>query len=382
MIHASLITNEFIKKKYGLITCVPCSLLKPLINQSIMDSNLNYISSVSEGEAVGIAVGSTLAGKIGVVMLQNSGLGNIVNPVVSLTNTYRIPVLFIISLRGEPNTNEAIQHKIMGSITHKMLDLINIYHENLNDSQDNITLLIDRINQKMINNNYPSALIIKRGNFHSCELTNKEDNFFKYRGHHYVEMINSNYSLSRKLAIKEISSLFKKDDLVISATGGISRELFSFNDRPENFYMQGSMGTTTAIGFGISIIKPEKSVIILDGDGSLLMRMGSLATVGYYKPSKFLHVVLDNEAYATTGGQVSSSKQTDFAKVAIAAGYKQSVTVDTVELIQEYWKKFYNTPGPSMLHIKINNKTDKKANRPDKSPEEIRDRFMASINGN
>jgi len=377
MINPKNLTDELRQCDIGLITCVPCSLLKPLINQSIMDPHLSYISAVSEGEAVGIAVGSSLTGKMGVAMLQNSGLGNIVNPVTSLTNIYRIPVFFIISLRGDPERKEAIQHKIMGAITYDVLKLLNIYYEEL--QANSVVNLMKNLHKRMISTQYPVALIVKRGLIHSCDLTREERNISFSEGKYFSETINDNYLLSRHCAIKKLSELLNKEDLVISATGGISRELFSFNDRPENFYMQGSMGTTAAIGLGISLQKPHKSVVILDGDGSLLMRMGSLATIGYYKPARFIHIVLDNESYQTTGGQNSVSTRADFARIAIAAGYQQSVTIDRKELLQKYWNKFYNMKGPSLLHIKLNKETIKKPNRPDITPEDIRDRFMAAI---
>lgn len=379
MINASDFTDELIRRNFGLVSCVPCSLLKPLINQTIMDKNLFYISAVSEGEAVGIAVGSSLAGKTGVVMLQNSGLGNIVNPVTSLTNIYRIPVLFIISLRGEPGIKEAIQHKIMGKITNNLLELMNIHYENFPEFKDQVVISLEKLQQRMIEHLLPTAFIVRKNKIQACELSKNILPLTSLNSNYHNEIKHNSDRPTRQRVIKEISKLIKEDDLIISATGGISRELSTECDRPGNFYMQGSMGTTAAIGLGVALIRPDKSVIVLDGDGSVLMRMGSLATVGYYNPTKYIHVVLDNESYETTGGQYSVSSRADLSKIATSAGYRRSVTVSNIEALQDYWQQFYNESGPSFINVKVKKENSQKVKRPSLTPEQICKRFMSAI---
>jgi len=368
--------------KVGLFTGVPCSLLKPLINHVILDDSLRYVSAVSEGEAVGIAAGSSLTGRIGVVMLQNSGLGNTVNPITSLTNIYKIPCLLIISHRGDPEgKKDAVQHTIMGRITGEMLDLLGVYRQNFPSELAEVGPTVERAFSRMQRDSLPAAFVLKRD-----VVTPFNPNFLARHLERTPGMVVQNdecprVALTRREAIAEIAALLHERDLVVSATGKISRELFTCCDRPGNFYMQGSMGTTAAIGLGVALNRPERQMVILDGDGAVLMRMGSLATVGYYQPSHYLHVVLDNASYDSTGGQQSVAPAVSFPDVAVAAGYRRAVTVYSLGALRDYWQRFRQEEGPSMLHVKALKGADKSLGRPSWTPEEIRDRFMESVNG-
>jgi phosphonopyruvate decarboxylase len=381
MIDAREFLDALKQRNVGLFVCVPCSLLKPFINHVIVDDALRYVSAVSEGEAVGIAVGSTLTGKTGVVMLQNSGLGNIVNPVTSLTNIYRIPCLIIVSQRGEPGMTDAIQHSIMGRITGELLDLLDIHRQHFPKTADAVGPAVGRAFDHMRGSGLPSAFVVKRG------MVEAFDPEFPLRklDRQQTELCTlgepPDITLSRKEAIKQIIDLSDARDLVVSATGMISRELFAYGDRPANFYMQGSMGTAAAIGLGVALNRPDRRMIVLDGDGAVLMRMGSLATVGYCQPRQFLHVVLDNESHDTTGGQPTASPAVDFPGVALASGYRRAATVYGLETLRGCWARFYSLEGPSLLHIKVLKGGDKRIGRPTRTPEGIRDRFMGSVNG-
>jgi len=364
----------------GLFTGVPCSLLRPLINYVISIQDLRYVNAVSEGEAVGIAVGSSLTGRIGVVMLQNSGLGNTVNPVTSLTNIYKIPCLLVVSHRGDPEgKKDAVQHTIMGRITNDLLDLLAVYRQDFPTKSAEVSSAVDRAFFHMRRESLPSAFVLKRdvvAPFNPNFSTRDSDRTLG------VAIQNSEpprVILHRREAIAEIADLLHERDLVVSATGKISRELFTSSDRPGNFYMQGSMGTTAAIGLGVALNRPERQMVILDGDGAVLMRMGSLATVGYCQPSRYLHVVLDNTSYDSTGGQPSAASAISFPRVAVAAGYRRAVTVYGLEALRDYWKQFSQEEGPSMLHVRVLKGDREDLPRPSWTPEEIRDRFMRSI---
>jgi phosphonopyruvate decarboxylase len=381
MIDAQEFLDALKQRDVGLFACVPCSLLKSLINHVIVDDTLRYVSAVSEGEAMGIAVGSTMAGKVGVVMLQNSGLGNIVNPVASLTNIYHIPCLIIVSQRGEPGKADAIQHSIMGHITGKLLDLLDVHRQDFPKTTDAVGPAVERAFDHMRLTGLPSAFVVRRGMVKAFDTKFPLQRLDRPHAKLYTLSESLAITLPRKEVIRQIVDLLDVRDLAVSTTGMTSRELFAYGDRPANFYMQGSMGTAAAIGLGVALNRPDRKVIVIDGDGAVLMRMGSLATVGYCQPSHFLHIVLDNESYDTTGGQRTASPAVDFPGVGLASGYRRAATVYSLETLRECWSKFYPLEGPSLLHVKVLKGGDKHTERPNWTPEEIRDRFTASVNG-
>jgi len=382
MIDASEFLNEVKKYNIGLFSGVPCSLLQPIINKVITGDNISYISAVSEGEAVGIAAGSSLSGRLGVVMLQNSGLGNIVNPITSLTNIYKIPCLIIVSHRGDPESEkDAVQHEIMGRITEDLLDLLGIYKQSFPDKESIIEASVNKAFSIIRKTSLPVAFILKKKHLESFNVDFQVSNSQKAPGQLIVNREPSRVVLSRSQIIEDIARALDERDLVVSAAGLISRELFCAYDRPGNFYMQGSMGTTAAIGLGIALNRPERRVIILDGDGSVFMRMGSLATVGHYGPSSYIHIVIDNSCYDTTGGQESCSNTVSFSHLAVFSGYRRAVTVFSSEAMLKYFRQFQEEKGPSMLHVKIRKGMDNKPGRPTLSPEQIKNRFMEFMKG-
>ncbi len=382
MIDVSEFLNAVRQYNVGLFSCVPCSLLKPLINYTISDRELHYVCAVSEGEATGIAAGSSLTGRIGIVMLQNSGLGNIINPITSLINIYKIPCLFIVSHRGDPDSGkDAVQHTIMGKITYDLLDQVGVYYQDFPSESSEIKTAVDKAFAYMQKRSLPAAFILKKNTIASHDLGIVETCRDKIQGDIILSGEETRVILTRKEAITAIVDLLDEQDLVVSATGMISRELYSCNNRLGNFYMQGSMGTTAAIGLGVALNKPEKNIVIVDGDGSILMRLGSLATVGYSRPRNYLHIVLDNACYDSTGGQESVSSSVSFPDFAVAAGYRRAATVYSQKTLCKFWQIFASEEGPSMLHVKIRKEPSTSLGRPSLTPEEIRDRFMESING-
>lgn len=380
MIDACEFIDAVQRYKVGLFSGVPCSLLKPLINHVILDDTLHYVSAVSEGEAVGIAAGSSLTGHIGVVMLQNSGLGNTVNPITSLTNIYKIPCLLIISHRGDPEgKKDAVQHTIMGQITNDVLDLLGVYRQNFPSEPAEIGPAVGRAFSRMQRDLLPAAFVLKRDVVEPYDPDFPTGHLDRTPGTVFQSNEQPRVTLTRREVIAGIAALLGGRDLVVSATGKISRELFTCCDRPGNFYMQGSMGTTAAIGLGVAFNRPERQVVILDGDGAVLMRMGSLVTVGYYQPPHYLHVVLDNASYDSTGGQQSVAPAVSFPSMAVAAGYRRAVTVYSLAALRDCWQEFRKEEGPSMLHVKVLKGADKNLGRPTWTPEEIRDRFVESV---
>ncbi len=378
MIDAHDFLERIQKEDVGLATGVPGSLLSPLTNHIVDFDNLGYINAVSEGEAIGIAAGSSLSGKIGIVLIQNSGLGNIVNPVTSLTNVYKIPFLLIVSHRGAPGKRpDAAQHAIMGKITNSLIDLIGIYRQDFPSNHSAINTAVSNAFDFMRNESLPAAFVLKRDVLRSYEYHEKPNDGDYELG----VLVSSAESPTVSLSIRDSIELLSLDqDICVSTTGIISRELFQVCDRPLNFYMQGSMGTAAALGLGVALNKPNRKVAVFDGDGSILMRLGSLATVGYHKPANYVHVVLDNEMYASTGGQPSAAPAVCLSDVAIASGYRRAITVYGADSLSYYWNQFRHDEGPSLLHVKVKRIADKMPPRPTLSPPEIANRFAESIN--
>ena len=378
MINPNEFLNAVSSYNIGLSSGVPGSLIMPLTNCIVQDDNMHYVSAVSEGEAVGIAAGSSLVGETGIVLIQNSGLGNIINPVTSLTNTYGIPFLLIVSHRGDPQgKQDAAQHEIMGNVTHSLIDLVGIYSQVFPSESADILPAISRAFDHINNQLLPAAFVLKRDSLNPFDIVKQTNDLKILPG----TLIKNNESTKGSLTLRDaIGSLSFGKDLVISTTGIISRELFHICDRPQNFYMQGSMGTAAALGLGIALSRPKRQISILDGDGSLLMRLGSLATIGYYQPSNYLHVVLDNESYASTGWQPSVSPAVSFSDLAIASGYRNAVTVYDAESLIDYWQQLHDEVGPSLLHVKISKDRIKAMpSRPALTPKEIANRFRQNV---
>ena len=182
--------------------------------------------------------------------------------------------------------------------------------------------------------------------------------------------------MTRFESIKIIREAFGDNDAFVATTGKIGRELFTLGDTKNQLYVVGSMGCAAGIGFGIQHVKPDQRVIVLDGDGSALMKMGTLATIGHYKPAHFIHIILDNEVYESTGGQRSVSSTVDFCQIAAACGYKQCYRVNThYDLIHDI-NAAKESQGPSLIHIKVSSSSDSSLGRPTLEPFQVKERFM------
>ena len=358
--------KEFILflKENGIqsFTGVPCSVFKEVINY--LEKNDNYIPATSEGEAMGIAAGVALSKNIPAVIMQNDGFGNAINPLSSLNKLYELPALLIISWRGEPEKKDAPQHKWMGKTIIDLLRIFQIEYLILNDdlkSQKNpICSIINRVK----NENKICALICKK------DLFEKE----KYEDSTYKKEL-----LSREEAIKIILGGIEDNTPIISTTGKISREIYKNKDRKNNFYMLGSMGCASSIAFGFYQNKQEK-IVVIDGDGAVLMKMGTLATIGAHHPKEFLHICLDNESYESTGGQTTITKKIELSKITRAVNYKVVETINNKEGIKKFLRQWNLNPELSFLHIKVKNKTDEKLGRPKETPVDIRNRLWESLN--
>jgi len=382
MIQSQDFISECISHGYTFYTGVPCSFLKPLINYVIQSPDVDYIAASSEGEAVGIAAGAYLSGNKAVVMCQNSGLGNMVNPLTSLNFPFRIPMLLITTLRGELGLNDEPQHELMGQVTGELLETLHIQWDFFPDVPEKIGMVLDRAETEMAKTSLPFALIMKKGSVDKTDLAydyTKNNQFLAVPEGKFMNSPESR--MSRFESIRIIRETFCDDDAIVATTGKIGRELFTLGDTENQLYVVGSMGCAAGVGFGIQHVKPNQRVVVLDGDGAVLMKMGTLATIGNNKPARFIHVVLDNEAYESTGGQQSVSPTVDFCHIAAACGYRKCYRVETKHDLIHAIRAVKENPGPSLIHVKVSPGSDSSLERPTLKPFQVKERFMRFLSG-
>ncbi|MFZ0717915.1 phosphonopyruvate decarboxylase [Mycobacterium sp.] len=379
-IHAGDFVDEARGRGYNCYAGVPCSFLTPFINYVINDRTLGYVSAANEGDAVAIAAGTWIGGGRGVAMMQNSGLGNAISPLTSLTHTFRIPVLVICTHRGRPGIKDEPQHTLMGRITETMFDTIEIPWTTFPDHRAAIPPALEKI-EHAAQSRSAFGLILRGGVIAPCPLRPAAPTppppaaTIEGRGHVLAVADRP----SRQQALEVICAASQEaSQVVIATTGYTGRELSAIADRPNHLYMVGSMGCASSLALGLALARTDLQVIVADGDGATLMRMGNLATVGAYAPPNLTHVLLDNEAHDSTGGQSTVSARVDFAGVAAACGYRRVLRTDsTTEL-----EGFLGAPageGARFAHLKIRTGTSDGLPRPALKPPEVLERLMSHI---
>ena len=356
--------NALKKKGFDFFSGVPCSFLKSLINYAINEGS--YVMAANEGDAVAICAGAALGGKKSVVLMQNSGLGNAVSPLTSLNAIFRIPVLGFVSLRGEPDLNDEPQHELMGVITDKMLEAMKIDYAFLSANESEALKQLDAADT-CIKQGKSYFFIVRKETFSKVALINDKAKEAAPPLFQKTEMLRS---------VKEGAG---PDSLYLATTGFTGRELYELGDDPNNLYMVGSMGCISSLALGLSLSQPERPVVVLDGDGSLLMRMGSLAVNAFYKPRLMFHVLFDNNSYESTGGQNTVAPGVDFPSLALAAGYSKAIsTAAPAELksAAENWRK---KGGLVFVYCPVGLRVSKDPPRPTVKPPELARRFINFI---
>lgn len=369
----------------GLYAGVPCSYLKPLINRAIEDRDVLYVSSANEGDAVATAAGACLGGLGGVAMMQNSGLGNAVSPLASLTWVFRFPVLLIITLRGDPEIGDEPQHRLMGPITTTLLDALRIPWELFPSEPDALEPALARAGEHMERESRPYAFVMRKGSVAPHEL-GRADGSRARRPASGIDRSVRRYDgqeadrrPSRAEALERIvQATADPATVVVATTGYTGRELYAIADRPNHLYMVGSMGCASSLGLGLAISRADLRVVVIDGDGAALMRMGNLATVGAYGGANLTHIVLDNEVHDSTGGQETVSGGVSFAGIASACGYGLALEGDGVTILDELFAA-REPDGPRFAQLKIRPGTRASLPRPSVTPEQVKERFMAHI---
>lgn len=379
MITAESFIEAARKRGFRRYAGVPCSFLTPFINYVINDAELNYISSANEGDALATAAGAAIGGEPSVVMMQNSGLGNAVSPLTSLAYVFRIPLLVITTLRGAPDISDEPQHELMGRITDKILDVIQVPWDFFPSDASHLDAALDRATGFMEKERRPYGFIMKKGTVAPCAL-NKPD-----ISHRSTEPVRREIFMAEVPQVKRIAALKKIIDstpedksVVIATTGYTGRELFALADRRNHLYMVGSMGCASSLGLGLAQARPDINVVVIDGDGAALMRMGNLATIGSYAGDNFIHILLDNEVHESTGSQATVAGNVAFADIAAACGYSAAYSGDDLKLIDDIFAAD-KREGPRFLHLKIQPGTIDNLPRPDIAPAQVLDRLMQTL---
>ncbi|MHA1874272.1 MAG: phosphonopyruvate decarboxylase [Candidatus Heimdallarchaeaceae archaeon] len=356
-------------KKYNFtfFSGVPDSTFKSWM--SFLDKNKDKITNVptvNECEAVAVCSGYHLAtGNIGVLYMQNSGFGKTVNPLTSLCDpkVYSIPILLMIGWRGEPGKKDAPQHHKMGPMTIPLLETLEIPYEIISGDIRELDNAFEKAKRIMEKENRPFAFVVKKGIFEKLE-----------------DAKDANNKPSREEAIKAILETLDGNEIIVSTTGKTSREVFenriNKEDCSKDFYNIGAMGCTQSIALGIALNKKDKKVFVFDGDGSVLMQMGALATIGSESPENLYHIIFDNNAHDSTGGQPTHSDSVEFDKIALACRYKSVKIVEDLSSLKEEVRRIKQKPGPSMIVVKVKKGSRKDLGRPTLLPIEHKNKFM------
>lgn len=373
MVSAAAFIRECRAAGFHRWTGVPCSLLTPLIDALIEDAGGAYLPAANEGDAVAIAAGSWLGGTPCVVFMQNSGLGNAVNPLTSLCETLRIPLLLIVTLRGDPHgAPDEPQHGMMGAITTSLLDLMKIRWAWSPCDDASLPACLADAAAHMRSTARPYALVVKRGVFLEGPAASAS---VQCRS-----TIMSSAGQERPLVLRgewlrTVQEATREEDALLATTGYLGRELYALADRPNQLYIVGSMGCVSSVGLGFASAKPGRRTIVLDGDGAALMRLSAWPAIGHAQPANFLHLLFDNGRHESTGGQPTVANAVDFCALAAGAGY---ASVDRLADPAAF-SRWLQTPrsGPAFLHVPIRPGTPGPLARPAISPGDAARRFAA-----
>jgi phosphonopyruvate decarboxylase len=380
MIQASDFVEAARQKGVQWYAGVPCSFLTPFINYVINDEHLTYISSANEGDALAAAAGAAIGGKRACVMMQNSGLGNAVNPLTSLTYVFRIPLLIICTHRGAPGLQDEPQHALMGSITTTLFETMRVPWEPFPTETTEIEPALARAEEYMHRECRPYSLIMQKGTVAPHALKQQQPAITSpFLEAEPRSLFTYHRRPSRNEVLRRLIALTPEGDTVFVATTGYTgRELFALADRPTHLYMVGSMGCASSLGLGLSLARPELRILVIDGDGAVLMRLGNFATIGAYGGSNLIHLVLDNEAHDSTGAQATVSAGVSFARIAQACGYGLTLEGDNLALLDT----LFAAPAhgrPRFGHLKIRTGTLENLPRPSLTPDQALNRLMAHI---
>lgn len=373
MINPQTLFNALTEAEVGYFAGVPDSLLKSFCAYVTDNAEAsNHVIAVNEGAAIGLAMGYHLAtGKLPMVYLQNSGLGNTINPLTSLVDAdvYSIPMLLLIGWRGEPDVKDEPQHVKQGRVTLDMLNSMQLPYTVIDGDETDIHSVVRKAAESARTIGGAHALIVKKGSFSSYKLN---------------DQVAQDFGWNREDAIKKIVAQLGERDIVIATTGMASRELFECREslgqgHQQDFLTVGGMGHASQIALGIASQNSDRQIVCIDGDGAALMHLGSMAINGMVAGKNFKHIIINNGAHDSVGGQPTVAFDIDLSGVAKACGYKYTQSCDSAQGVDKSLQALFSTDGPAILEIIVNKGSRSDLGRPTTSPQQNKQAFMDFI---
>jgi phosphonopyruvate decarboxylase len=369
MIRPGFLLDTLLDAGIKFCTGVPDSLMKNfLLHLDSSSDRLVHVPAANEGGAIGLATGHYLSTRrCPLVYMQNSGLGNAANPLLSLADrdVYSIPMLLLIGWRGEPGVPDEPQHIKQGRITLDLLKAMEIPFEGLPAEESGAGAAVRRAYETAVETSAPSALVLRKSILEKTATPPKPA---------------PAYPMYREEALKIVLGSIEENAAVVSTTGKLSRELYEFraaaSGQHADFLTVGSMGHVSQIALGVALGSPDRPVYCLDGDGSVIMHLGGLTVAGTSGLTNFKHIVFNNGAHDSVGGQNSRGFDVDLLPVATAAGYKSVFYADNDPGLQKETESLKNTPGPAMLEIRVKPGARKDLGRPADTPADTKSNFM------
>lgn len=368
---ASIFLQEVKKIGIRTITGVPDSTLKQFCDAVQLDAGkaFRHYVAANEGAAVGLATGEYLAARRPcLVYLQNSGLGNIINPLASIANreVYGIPMLFVVGWRGEPGVKDEPQHVYQGKVTRELLEVMDVPYSVMDDATTEVQVKkILAKAQELLRENRQYAVIVKKGAF-------EKESVFAWE---------NPYQLVREQALKVILETVYGDSYIVSTTGKISRELYEQSDalygnHDRLFMTVGGMGHASMIAFGMAQADRSRRIVCVDGDGAVLMHMGALAFIAKQSPENFLHIVINNAAHESVGSMPTGFSGQTYAQIAAACGYQNTCTVRTEAELKAAVLDAKNRHALSMIEALVSLDARADLGRPKETAAENKEAFM------
>jgi phosphonopyruvate decarboxylase len=354
MIKVNSLINLLKKNNSDFYTGVPDSVLKELSHSLQKKGKKNHIIAINEGAAVSLGIGHYLStSKVPCIYMQNSGLSNALNPLISIAHpkVYSIPLILIIGWRGSPKVKDEPQHNVKGKITESILKLLNIKYTIIRSNSD-----LKKFDQQIKfarKNNRIVACLIEQGTLEKSINIPKKKDF---------------YSLNKEIFLKSLLENLEKNTKIISSTGYNSRELIFLRNKYKiknnnDFYMVGGMGHTASIALGYSLFSKKKTICI-DGDGSFLMHLGSIKTAGSFADKNFKYILLNNNSHDSVGGQNTYANDVNFEKLSQSLGFKKFYSITDDKNLKNNIKKFLKGNSLNFLEVKVSNNKIKKLPRP------------------
>ncbi|MDR2437054.1 MAG: phosphonopyruvate decarboxylase [Endomicrobium sp.] len=373
MVNPEFFYERLKENRVDFFTGIPDSLLKNFCAYLTDNCDENkHIIAVNEGAAIALASGYNIAtGKVALVYMQNSGIGNAINPLLSLADpqVYKIPMVLLIGWRGEPGVNDELQHVKQGKVTLKLLEVMEIPYEILSSDESKVLNQIKTCFGFISKNNTPYALVVKKDTFAHYSLKNNKK--------------EEQGLMSREEAIEEIIKASKESDIFFSTTGMTSRELYEIRDKykmdhSRDFLTVGSMGHTSHIALSVALQMPDRNITVIDGDGAVLMHMGAIPAIGVKKLKNYRHIIINNGAHDSVGGQPTIALNINLCDIALACGYKQAYRVKSKEELINIL--YIQKESPCLIEIFVKKGARKDLGRPKITPFENKIALMKMLN--